>query len=96
LGTQAWAGLDPPAREVLTALIDGQLLTPGRLAAVTNLPPGDLDTALLDLELAGLIRRTAGGVQAINLPAPRVLAADPAASGYTLPDPEPRGPPGTS
>jgi DNA processing protein len=95
-GRQGWAGLDPPAREVLSALIDGQMLTPGRLAAATDLPPGDLDTALLDLELAGLIRRTAGGVQAINLPTPRVLPADPAASGNALPDPEPRGPPGTS
>ena len=67
-GAQAWAGLALPARAVLTALIDGQMLTPGRLAAATNLPPADLDTALLELELAGLIRRTAGGVQAIGLP----------------------------
>ena len=95
LGPQAWAGLDPAARDVLTALVDGQMLTPGRLAAVTDHPPADLDTALLDLELAGLIRRTAGGVQAINLPAPRVRPADQAASGRTLPDPAPRGPPGT-
>jgi DNA protecting protein DprA len=95
-GAQGWAGLDPSAREVLSALIDGQMLPPGRLAAATDLPPGDLDTALLDLELAGLIRRTAGGVQAISLPAQRVLPADPAASGSALPDPEPRGPPGTS
>jgi DNA processing protein len=28
--TRAWPGLDGPARAVLTALIDGQLLTPGR------------------------------------------------------------------
>ena len=69
-GAQTWAGLALPARAVLTALIDGQMLTPGRLAAATNLPPADLDTALLELELAGLIRRTAGGVQAIGLPSP--------------------------
>jgi len=67
-GAQTWAGLALPARAVLTALIDGQMLTPGRLAAATNLPPADLDPALLELELAGLIRRTAGGVQAIGLP----------------------------
>jgi hypothetical protein len=66
---------------VLTALIDGQMLTPGRLATVTELPPADLDDALLDLELAGLIRRTAGGVRAINLPSTRLLPADPADSG---------------
>jgi hypothetical protein len=84
---------------VLTALIDGQMLTPSRLAAATDLPPADLDTALLDLELAGLIRRTAGGVQAIGLPAApiipsdRVDPADQADSDRTAPEPGPRGPP---
>ena len=95
IGPHAWSGLDPPARAVLTALIDGQLLTPGRLAAATDLSPPTLDAALLDLELAGLIRRTAAGIQAINLPSPRVATAppitsDPARSG---PDHAPRGPP---
>jgi DNA processing protein len=70
IGPHAWSGLDPPARAVLTALIDGQLLTPGRLAAATDLPSPTLDAALLDLELTGLIRRTAAGIQAINLPSP--------------------------
>jgi DNA processing protein len=71
IGPHAWSGLDPPARAVLTALIDGQLLTRGRLASATDLPPPTLDAALLDLELAGLIRRTAAGIQAIDLPSPR-------------------------
>jgi len=66
---------------VLAALIDGQMLAPGRLANATDLSPVDLDNALLDLELAGLIRRTAGGVQAINLPSTRVPPVDPADSG---------------
>jgi len=101
-GPHAWSGFDPPARAVLTALIDGQLLTPGRLATATDLPPPTLDAALLDLELAGLIRRTAAGIQAINLPSPRVAAAppppspvtsDPARSGQ---DHAPRGPPGAA
>jgi DNA processing protein len=70
-GSHTWSGLDPPARAVLTALIDGQLLTPGRLATATDLPPPTLDAALLDLELAGLIRRTAAGIQAIDLPSRR-------------------------
>jgi DNA processing protein len=61
-GAQTWSGLDPPARAVLTTLIDGQLLTYGRLAAATTLPPAALDAALLDLELAGLIRRTPAGI----------------------------------
>jgi DNA processing protein len=84
---QAWAGLDPAARTVLTALIDGQLLPPGRLAAATDLPPATLDAALLDLELAGLIRRTTAGVQAIGLPTASGAAERP------RPLPEPRGPP---
>jgi DNA processing protein len=86
-GAQTWPGLDPQARAVLTALIDGQLLTHGRLAAATTLPPADLDAALLDLELAGLIRRTTAGIQAISLPGP------PAAGGGPAPPSEPRGPP---
>jgi DNA processing protein len=84
----AWSGLEAPARTVLTALIDGQLLTPGRLAAATDLPPAALDAALLDLELAGLIRRTAAGVQAVGLPPSR-----PASATLPVPPPEPRGPP---
>jgi DNA processing protein len=42
-GAQTWSGLDPQARAVLTALIDGQLLTHGRLAAATTLPPAALE-----------------------------------------------------
>jgi DNA processing protein len=87
----AWPGLDPPARAVLTALIDGQLLSPGRLAAATDLPPAALDAALLDLELAGLASRTTAGIQAIGLPRPR--AASPT---RPAPPPGPRGPPQTS
>jgi hypothetical protein len=69
---QAWSGLDPPARAVLTALIDGQLVSLGRLAAATDLAAAALDAALLDLELAGLVRRTAAGIQAIGLPRARL------------------------
>jgi DNA processing protein len=65
---QPWSGLRPPARAVLTALADGQHLSPGRLAAAADLSPSELNQTLLDLELAGLIRRTASGVQAIALP----------------------------
>jgi DNA processing protein len=76
---QAWSGLDPPARAVLTALIDGQLVSLGRLAAATDLGPAALDAALLDLELAGLVRRTAAGIQAIGLPCgPTATSAEPA------------------
>jgi DNA processing protein len=89
-GAQAWSGLDPPARAVMTALVDGQLLAPGRLATATELAPAALDAALLDLELAGLIRRTAAGVQAIGLPAPSGRLG---AGGRPAPPPGPRGPP---
>jgi DNA processing protein len=78
-----WSGLPHPARIVLSALLDGQVLGPGRLAAATDLPPADLDAALLDLELAGLIRRTAAGIQAIALP-PGVPA--PTSGGRSPPD----------
>jgi DNA processing protein len=87
-GAHAWPGLEAPARVVLTALIDGQLTSPGRLAATTDLAPAALDAALLDLELAGLVRRTAAGVQAVSLP------AGPDPSRRPIPAPEPRGPPG--
>jgi hypothetical protein len=52
----------------LAALVDGQVLGPHRLARAAGLRPTDLDTALFDLELAGLVRRTAAGIQAIALP----------------------------
>ena len=82
----AWSGLEAPARAVLTALIDGQLLTPGRLATATDLPPATLDAALLDLELAGLVRRTAAGIQAVSLPPGRVAdAVQPAPPPSTAP-----------
>jgi DNA processing protein len=87
-GPHAWRGLEAPARAVMTALIDGQLISPGRLAATTDLAPTALDAALLDLELAGLIRRTAAGVQAVGLP----VGPDP--TRPSTPPPEPRGPPG--
>ena len=86
---QPWSGLEAPARAVLTVLLDGQVLGPGRLAAGTDLPPAELDAALFDLELAGLVRRTAAGIQAIALPPGSVaVMGDSAASS------EPRGSPG--
>jgi DNA processing protein len=56
------------ARKVLAVLVDGQVLGAPRLAALTGLAPAALATVLVDLELAGLVRRTAGGVQAVALP----------------------------
>ena len=56
------------ARKVLAVLVDGQVLGAPRLAAMTGLAPAALATVLVDLELAGLVQRTAGGVQAVALP----------------------------
>jgi DNA processing protein len=56
------------ARKVLAVLVDGQVLGAPRLAALAGLAPAALATVLVDLELAGLVRRTAGGVQAVALP----------------------------
>jgi predicted Rossmann fold nucleotide-binding protein DprA/Smf involved in DNA uptake len=50
---------------VLAALVDGQVLGTPQLAAATGLAPDALAAALVDLELAGLVRRTAAGVQAL-------------------------------
>jgi DNA processing protein len=100
-GTGPWSGLDPPARAVLATLIDGQPMTPGRLATAIDLPQATLDAALLDLELAGLIRRTTAGVQAIGLPGQVAPSPPPTHAGTPdavppAPDQEPRGPPGSS
>jgi DprA winged helix domain len=86
-GVPDWPGLEPGARAVMTALVDDELLSPGRLAAAADLPPAALDAALLDLELAGLIRRTTAGVQAVTLP------GGPDLGGRPAPQAEPRGPP---
>ena len=86
-GVPDWPGLEPGARAVMTALVDGELLSPGRLAAATDLPPVALAAALLDLELAGLVRRTGAGVQAVTLP------GGPDPTGRPTPPVEPRGPP---
>ena len=59
----------PAGRAVLTALIDGQVVGTASLAATTALAPSTLAAVLLELELAGLVRRTAAGVQALALPA---------------------------
>jgi DNA processing protein len=98
-GAHPWSTLDPPAQAVLSTLIDGQLMTPGRLASATDLPPATLDAALLDLELAGLIRRTTAGIQAVSVPTR--ATADPSTSPGPdpvpeRPDPGARGPPGGS
>ena len=67
-GTPASARTGAQARRVLAVLVDGGVLGAPRLAALTGLQPAALAAALLELELAGLVRRTAAGVQAVALP----------------------------
>jgi DNA processing protein len=55
-------------RMVLAALVDGGVLGVPQLAATTGLAPPALAAALVELELAGLVRRTAAGAQAVALP----------------------------
>jgi len=61
-------GLGAAQRQVLQALDDGQVVGPGRLAAMTGLAPAAVGAALLELELAGFVRRSAAGAEAIALP----------------------------
>jgi DNA processing protein len=65
------------ARAVLAALIDGQVVGTASLAAATALAPSALAAVLLELELAGLVQRTAAGVQALALPAGWQATPDP-------------------
>jgi DNA processing protein len=58
----------PAARMVLQALADGQVLGLARLAAVTGLAAPAVASALLELELSGLVRRSAAGAEAVALP----------------------------
>jgi DprA/Smf-like nucleotide binding protein involved in DNA uptake len=55
--------LGAAGRRVLEALADGLPVAPGRLGALTGLGPGELARALLEVELAGLARRLAAGIQ---------------------------------
>jgi DNA processing protein len=67
-GRHAAAPSGGEARTVLAALVDGQVVGAPQLAAMTGLGPAALAAALVELELAGLVRRTAAGVQALALP----------------------------
>jgi DNA processing protein len=58
----------PAARRVIDALGDGRLMGVAKLADVTGLEPARVVAALLELELAGLARRTASGAEAIAMP----------------------------
>jgi DNA processing protein len=56
------------ARTVLRALADGQVLGLTGLAAATGLRQPAVAAAVLELELAGFVRRSAAGAEALALP----------------------------
>jgi predicted Rossmann fold nucleotide-binding protein DprA/Smf involved in DNA uptake len=58
-------GSTPAARTVLQALGDGRVISLARLAAATDLDAPALAAALLELELAGFVRRSAAGAEAL-------------------------------
>lgn len=68
-------GATAAARRVIDALGDGRLMGVAALAGATGLEPGRVVGALLELELAGLVRRSAAGAEAIAMP------LDPASRG---------------
>jgi DNA processing protein len=77
---RAWpAGATPAARTVLHALADGQVLGVARLAAATGLSSPAVASAVLELELAGLVRRSAAGAEALTVP------CSPLSTGERLP-----------
>jgi DNA-binding IclR family transcriptional regulator len=53
---------------VLGLLIDGGVVGPSRLADLTGLPAATAASAMVELELAGFVRRMPSGVQAVALP----------------------------
>jgi DNA processing protein len=65
---QAAVPLTAAARAVLEALADGDALLQAQLANLTGMQPAELQSAILELELAGLAERSIAGVRAIDTP----------------------------
>jgi DNA processing protein len=61
-------GATSAAGQVIDALGDGRLMGVAALADATGLEPARIVAALLELELAGLARRSASGAEAIAVP----------------------------
>jgi predicted Rossmann fold nucleotide-binding protein DprA/Smf involved in DNA uptake len=61
-------GASAAARTVLRTLADGQVLGLTRLAAATGLGQPAVAAAVVELELAGFVRRSAAGTEALALP----------------------------
>ena len=69
LPSRPWPpGAGRAARALLALLVDGQVLGASRLTALSGLPAATVAGALVELELAGFVRRLPGGVQAVAVP----------------------------
>jgi DNA processing protein len=82
------AGASRAAWRVLETLTDEPLMGLARLSAVCGLDATQAAAALLELELAGFVRRSAAGAEAIALPLPPVTRGPPAGGRARLPDRE--------
>jgi DNA processing protein len=82
------AGASREAWRVLEALTDERLMGLARLSAVCGLGATQVAAALLELELAGFVRRSAAGAEAIALPLLPVSRGPPAGGRTRLPDRE--------
>jgi DNA processing protein len=80
------AGASREAWRVLEALTDERLMGLARLSAVCGLGATQVAAALLELELAGFVRRSAAGAEAVALPLPPVTRGPPAGGRTRLPD----------
>ncbi|HEX8931154.1 MAG TPA: DNA-processing protein DprA [Actinomycetota bacterium] len=81
-------GASRAAWRVLEALTDERLMGLARLSAVCGLGATQIAAALLELELAGFVRRSAAGAEAIALPLLPVTRGPPAGGRTRLPDRE--------
>jgi DNA processing protein len=82
------AGASRAAWRVLEALTDERLMGLARLSAVCGLSATQVAAALLELELAGFVRRSTAGAEAIALPLLPATRGPPAGGRTRLPDRE--------
>lgn len=73
------------AWRVLEALTDQRSIGLARLSEISRLDASQLAGALLELELAGFVRRTSAGAEAMAMPFPPVTRGPPTSRGRTRP-----------
>jgi DNA processing protein len=62
------AGLSADASRILAALAEGGAVRASQLATLTDLGAGAVGAAILELEMAGFVERSIGGVRAVRMP----------------------------